>query len=51
MEKSVNDLTSKIQNNKKVMTTTNVNDSVGNFVLKLCGVEAENIFNKTITSE
>ena len=44
MEESVHDLTLKIQNKKKGITTTHVNDFVGYFVVKLRGVEAENQF-------
>ena len=44
MEKSLLDITIKIRNQKKGMTTTKVNDFVGNVVVKLRGVNAENKF-------
>ena len=43
MEESVFDLTLKIQIYKKGMTTTQVNNFVVTFVVKLRGVESKNI--------
>ena len=44
MEKSVLDLTIKIRNRKKGMTTTEVKDMDGTFVVKLHGMNIENNF-------
>ena len=41
MDKYVLDITIEIINQKKVMTTTEVNDVVGNFVAKLRGIETK----------
>ena len=42
MEKSVFDITLKMQSHKTVITTTKVNNFVGMFVVKLHGVKTEN---------
>ena len=44
MEESVHDITLKIRNQKKGMTTNNINNYMGYFFVKLHGVEAENHF-------
>ena len=45
MEKSVSDITIKIRNQNKGMTTTEVNDVYGTFFVKLCDLNIEKIFN------
>ena len=44
MEKYLLDTTLRIGNQKKVMTTAQVNDVVGTLVVKLCGMKTKNIF-------
>ena len=51
MGKSVLNLTVKIRNQEKVMTNTEVKDIDGSFVVKFRGLNFENLFLYTITSE
>ena len=44
MDESVFDITLKIQIQKKGMTTTHVDDFVGTYVAKLCGMKTDNYF-------
>ena len=44
MDESVFYITLKMQINKKGMTTTHVDDFVGTYVVKLCGVKTDNYF-------
>ena len=44
MDESVFYITLNMQINKKGMTTTHVDDFVGTYVVKLCGVKTDNYF-------
>ena len=48
MDKYVLDVTIKIINQKRVITTTEVKDVVGLFVVKLRGLKTNIIFNKQL---
>ena len=44
MEESVFDITLKTRSHKQAVKTTQVNNFVGTFVVKLCGVKNEKLF-------
>ena len=45
MEKYVLNIILKIRNKKKIMTATEINDVLGDFVVKLCGLKMKDKFN------